>query len=86
MMKQEEWGPFLRSVHYRRSLNLKYLAVPQNAMHFVTLFLHDLRDRWMTAIESAKLDQVGRVSQFSIQSNSDDVIIHLFLLSSATQY
>lgn len=61
-MKQERGASFLRSVQYRRSLKLRYLAIPQNAVHFVTLFLGDVHDRWKDVIESAKEYLVLRVS------------------------
>ncbi|KAL0634481.1 hypothetical protein Q9L58_006570 [Maublancomyces gigas] len=54
IMKQEKGASFLRSVQYRRSLQMKHLIIPQNVVHFITLFLGDLRQRWITAIDNAK--------------------------------
>lgn len=61
IMMQNKGNSFFRSVHYRRELNLKYLVIPMNAVHFVTLFLDDLHDRWSAALERVKSYQVTRV-------------------------
>lgn len=62
IMKQEKGASFLRSVQYRRSLQMKHLVIPQNAVHFVTLFLGDLHKRWKDVIENAKEYLVLRVT------------------------
>lgn len=62
MMKKEKGASFLRTVQYRRSLKMKHLIIPQNAVHFVTLFLGDLQQRWKVVIDNAKEYLVRRVT------------------------
>lgn len=62
IMKQEKGASFLRSVQYRRSLPMKHLIIPQNVVHFATLFLGDLHERWKVVIENAKEYLVRRVT------------------------
>lgn len=49
-------GPekIMRSMHFRGSLDLKYLSIPKNGAMFVNLLIEDVHNKWRNIIEDAK--------------------------------
>lgn len=58
----EPGWPFLRSIVYRGTLDLKYLLIPSHAAEFFTLFLDHIRESWLELVEKAKLHLAEIVS------------------------
>lgn len=44
---------FIRSVCYRSSVRLKYLAIPENPVAFFTHFLDDVHEKWLQLVTAA---------------------------------